>query len=246
MWKPLAVIGGLAFLGLGAYGLLGSDIEIEVSEAQARQKFQAALPISYSHSRTEALVEKANFDFQDDGRVRLTAEVDIQGYGFSGVAFADAASGIRYAGGNFYLVDVTLDEVDFRMDDESNQRVADVRAVATSIWNMAKDKASEHLPEAGDAIERLKGDAVAGLSAKTRGMVEEALRTTPVYSLNGKGLKESLAVLALKDVRFTSDAVVVTLDPGRLIGKIMVVVLIAGLALLSGLGMVATWGSSRP
>lgn len=244
-WKALAIVGGLAFAGLSGYAMFGPDIEIEISEAQARQKFQEALPISYSHSKAEALVEKADFDFQGDGRVRVTAEVDVQGYGFSGVALADAASGLRYAGGNFYLTDVSLDNVAFRLDGESQQRASDVRAVATSIWNMAKEKAVEHMPESGEAIERLKGEAVAGLSAKTREMVDEALRTTPVYSLNGKGLKESFAVMALEDVRFTANSAIVTLDPGRALGKVLVLVAIVALALLSGVGMMATWGSSR-
>jgi hypothetical protein len=221
VWKPIALIGGLAVLGLGGYAVLGPDIDITVSEAQANLRLQDSLPLTYAKDRVTAVVEKASVDFQSDNRARVTANVDIQGYGFSGVAFADAASGIRYEDGDFYLVDVTLDEVDFRLDDESSQRVADVRAVATSIWNMAKDKAVEHLPEAGDAIERLKGDAVAGLSAKTRGMIEDALRTTPVYSLNGKGLKETFAVMALEDVQFTREAVVIRLDPGRAVLKLL-------------------------
>lgn len=243
--RSLAIIGGLVGFGLGGYAMFGPDIEVVVSEDLARQKFQASLPIAYSGDHAEALVRAATIDLQGGNRLRVTADVNISGYGFSGVASGEARSAFRYEGGNFYLVGVSLDQADFMMDDVSSPRAPGVRSAAKGIWGMMGEPGPEAAPDAPGATDLVTGDAVGGINGKARNVLEDALRTTPVYSMKGKGLTEAFAALAVKDVSFTADAAILTLDPGKAILRILAFLALGGALLLSVIFMTKWLLSSK-
>ena len=230
LWLIAVAIGFIVFFA--------PNVDITVPEDKVIAAVNDALPMTIEKSGATVVVKAATVDFLETNVVHITADFDISGMGISGDANIDATSGLRYRNGEFFLTDVSLDNIKGSMDQQSEGKIADVKAIGSGLMGSLREKLSEHNVDAGPAMDRMQAAAVERFKPIILDALNSKLQTTPVYSLNGQSLKHSLAAAALDDIRFFADSAVVSLDPSQLVLRIIGVIAFLGLALIMAIGMI--------
>lgn len=248
MFRKIAMaLAGLAALAVLGILIFGPRVSISIPETQAQAELAAMLPMTIEKNGVNVVLRSAELDFRADNRVRITADLDIAGYGLSGAGRADATSGLRYEGGNFYLSEISVSDMDITPDAPSSSRIKDATTAFSGLLDRARDAVAADRPEAAPAFDRLRAEAAERLAPRAREAVDQILTQVPVYSLNGKDLAHSAAALALEDISFGEDQVTATLNPQRLILKVLGGIALLILATLGSLGWFASIGGlGRP
>jgi len=215
--KYLAALLGVIGLALIAYLFLGKPITITVPEDKVRSEIAAKLPMTVHKAGVTALITALDVDFLADDAVHVDIKMDLDGYGLSGFAIGAATSVLRYSKGDFFLEDLDLGDLTITATEQSSESVDEVKTTASSMWNRFKKDHLDDNPAASVAIDKLKDRAMDKLMPTARVIADNALKTTPVYSLNGQDMKMDLAAIALVDVRFQAQSVEADLDPRNVI-----------------------------
>lgn len=237
--KKILIWAGIALaLALAAFILISPTIRVDVPESKVRSELALKLPMTIDRNGVNVIVRAATVDFLDSNAVRLTAEADLAGFGLSGSASTDATSGLRYENGNFYLTELTFSDVDFALDGESSSRVDDAKDVASAAFGRLRAKLDSEVDGAGAALDRLSADATAKAEPILRDAVDRALRSIPVYSLNGRDMKHDLAALALENVTFSEEAAHADLSPGKALLHIIISIALIFIAVGAAVGMI--------
>lgn len=238
MKKLFAWIGIALAVAIAAIILISPTITIDVPESTVRSQVAQKLPMTIDRNGVNVIVRSATIDFLDGDAIHLTAEADLAGYGLSGSATADATSSLRYEGGNFYLDKLSVDDVAFAPDGESNSRIDDAKKVASAAFGNLRNRLEGEVEGAGAALDRLSEGAAEKAEPILRDAIDRALRSIPVYSLNGRDMKHDLAALALENVSFSAEAAHVDLNPGRALLKLIIAGVLLLVAAAGAVGMV--------
>jgi len=231
----------IAALTFGAAGLFyAPNFTIDIPETRVHDEIAARLPVTVQKDGINVLVRSAEVDFLDSNAVHVVTDADIAGIGLSGSVRADVTSSLTYRDGAFYLADLSMEDIDIKIDQDSSEKISDVGSIAESLYNGLRGRLEAGNPGAGDALDNLRSKAEEKMQPVIRDTINNILADIPVYDLNGKDLKHNLAALALEDVSFSADAAHVTLDPGSLIIRIILLTLAFIVAALGSLG--ATMG----
>ena len=218
MKKLLLYIVG--FLGLCVIGILlfVKDFEVKISEEDAQSAFNAQLdapPIR--RLGVEIEIHSATLDFQPDNTMKFDTEFTADVLGYSSNVNGTFQSGIRYASPKIYLDDISPAEVNISTDEDTRKELAEIKSAAQKFLDRQKNRmgGGEEPPAKTDNSELKKS-----IERATYAFFEYI----PIYDLNNAGYKGSMASLALKDVRFHEDYVLVTLSPKQAMLRILAII----------------------
>lgn len=244
MFKKIA----LAFLfTLGAGILLtllfAPDVTIKFSQEEANAKVMETLPFEKQAAGATIKVEEVNIDFKDENLIQVTTTARVTGFGVAADVTGAPTTGLRYENGNFYLADATIDSFDFKVDAAGQAKIKGATSIAQSMFNKFKENHMDDDPEAAAALEGLKDETIAKVKTAAISTTNSLIQSIPIYSLNNKDIKHSLAKAALKDVQFTDTHVVAILSPKNLILTLLGWVFIGLAALGMAFGMIRGGGT---
>lgn len=235
----LFVVGAGLLLAL----LFAPDVTIRFSQEEANAKVMETLPFEKKTAGVTINLNEAAIDFQEDNLVQVTSVARVTGFGVTADVTGAPTTSLRYQDGNFYLADATIDSFKFDVDTAAQAKINGAKDVARSMFNKFKENHMDDSPEAAAAIDQLKDSTIAKVKTVAIETTNNLIQTVPIYSLNNKDIKHSLAKAALKDVQFTETDVVVTLSPQNLILTLLGWALMIVAALGLAFGMVRGGGS---
>jgi len=224
MLKKIALI-FIAFIVLlmGAIALFSKDIEITVSETEAQsaindfltQKGHVSLGVQISP-------EDISIDFKAGNRAQIKSDVALDGHGYAGQFSGKFTSGINYHRPRLYLDNLKLIEGGFTTD-ETTQSEPDI----------LRRQREERKPEDPNiAFDNSKAENTQLVEKFTVSATKAFLENIPIYNVANSGKTGLAASLALKDVRFTEDAAIITLNPVTALLRILAMLGIVCLVLL--------------
>lgn len=213
-------------------------VTIDIPETQVRHEIAARLPITIERSGANIVVRAAQVDFLSTNQINISAETDVAGYGFSGIATTQVTSSLRYEYGSFYLSDLGIDDVQITLDDTSDAKVSDYKSAASGLFATLREKIEDEKKGSGEALDRIVSDTADRIKPKIAYAVDDALKSIPIYSLHNKDMKHNIAALALEDVFFTEDAAHATLNIGRLVLNLVIFGFVGLFWILASVGIV--------
>jgi len=207
----------VSFLGVIFFA---KDFDVEITEQTVQQAIKAKIADGPIESRGVSLtLNNATVDFQSNNTASIVVDFAANGYGYAGRIDGNIATGLRYDAPKIYLADIDPGSLNTEFDPETEGKLNDLKNVASDfLQRQKKEMLSDEARQSLDNIVGRNEDKMAEYSAKA---VDWFFTTIPVYDLNDAGIAGSLASLALKDVRFTDTAAVVTLSPSQAIFKIL-------------------------
>lgn len=230
----------LAIVVLFFAAVLEDKFVFNLKEKEVEAKIVEALPQEVKKLGANLKIKKLNTDFLAENKILIKTEFDFEGYGVKGVGEAKFMTSIDYRGGEFYLKDPVLNKESYTIKIEEGQSViANAKQTAKGYLNKLKNKLSEK----EDEKSKKSFDAlVVQYAPKVKEFVinnaKLQIQNIPIYSLNDKDVKHSLAALALKDVKFKEQELEVTLSPMMFLGKITLFIVGGILVFFAGIGYI--------
>jgi hypothetical protein len=221
MPKKVGVFVALVALGLVALGLAAPDFTVSIAEDKAQAAVRERLPKEISRLGAKITIETVDLDFRDDNKVGVGVLARAEGFGFGGHAEVKTVSGIRYDAGKFYLSDLVLNDIRFTPDPPASAAIADRQMVVQGALAAMRNGLNDSKAESGDAFDREQQRLLERLKPIAVGLLQDSLRSIPIYDLTGKDLKRDVAAMALKDVRFSGDAAHVVLSSRQFVGTVL-------------------------
>ena len=231
----------IAFLLVCALGyviFLADDIEVQFTETQVAEQIEAQLPLTFTKAGLEIIVRDADVDFLTENAVRIRADADVSGYGLAGSAIADMTTSITYRDGDFFLTSVAFDDIKFIQDAATEEKLEDGNSVARGLFNTMRDAIADGETGVGAALDRVADRAMDNIIPIGKDALETVITHIPIYSLNGKDYKQTVAAMALASLTFDDTSVIATLSPAQLVVKILMGIALVGLAGILAFGFV--------
>jgi hypothetical protein len=221
MLKKFGFVVAFLALGLIALGLAAPDFTVSIPEDKAQSEVRARLPKELSRLGAKIVIDAIDLDFRNDDRVGVGVSAKVEGFGISGLVDVKTVSGVRYEAGKFYLEDLSMGDVRFTPDPSASAVIADRQLVAQGALSALRNRLTEGKPEAGDAFDRERMRLAELLKPIVVDLLQDSLRSIPIYDLTGKDLKRDVAAMALKDIRFSADAAHVVLSSRQFVGTLL-------------------------
>lgn len=219
--KKIIVVVTAIFIAALVYVLMFvKDVDVEISEIMVQEAVAEQISDGPIRSRGVTLIIKsAEIDFKANNTASVNIDFDADGYGYSVGMVGSFSTGLRYDEPVIYLADLSPVGIEMKFDSETQGKLNDVKNVATDfLKRQRKQMLSEEAKQSLDNILGRNQDKLKDLVVTS---TYKFFETLPIYNLNDAGLKGSIASLALKDVKFTEDAAIVTLSPSMAIIKIL-------------------------
>jgi hypothetical protein len=238
MFKKIALIIVVTVLLLmGAVFLFAKDIEISVSEKEARLAINEYLSNTDNQNVGVRVSPKTVIlDFKADNSATIKSVARIDGHGYSGLFDGEFKTGVDYRPPRLYFDEINLKDGGFSIDHHTQSELEDLKKVAIDVLRrQQKDDAPQDTRQStGNSNDKSEAVIEKLISAATLSFFERI----PIYDISRSGKKGMVASLALKDVRFTEETATITLSP--------VTALLRILAALGMILLVLTWllGSS--
>lgn len=195
-------------------------INVTVTESQAQAAIDRKMDAGPIQSRgVELTLNSAAIDFRANDTAEITVDFIADGYGYSGEVVGNFASGIRYDEPRVYLDNIVPLNIELSADSETTQKIQDVKNVATDFLTRQREQMLSE--EAKESLDNIVGRNAENLNEIATSVAYKFFETLPIYNLNDAGIKGSLASLALKEVRFSEDAAIITLSPAQALLKIL-------------------------
>lgn len=251
--KRYAVLGTLFLLAVAgiAYALLHPTVTVRLTRDEIQSRIDARMPLHLVKYGVAYDVQKAAVDLRTDGRIVVKADVDASALGRTAKVALGGNGIVAYRDGAFYLTKFRVDNADPRAVDPGPADEAKPKGWyegATEAPTL-RDRAARVLGVAGaeDAAGFLAAKKLAVIRlAKEKGeaMLANALETRPVYVLKDGDFRQSLAKLALRDVRVENGELVVELNVLAAATRILLYVLGGVLACAIVLFVLGTGGGA--
>lgn len=200
-------------LAIGAAYVLLPVVTVEIPKSHIDGAIETNLPHELDRGLVTVTVSGATVDPQADGRLRVNAEFTASGLTLEGVGRAAINSRLRYDGGKVYLSDLSTEDIDFQLSDNSSETISDIRSTISGILGRETEEAEAE----GDAgrLQRLTGasDYIdTQLADDVLATVDGFLKTFPIYDLSRAEGYLSYATLALQDIGVAEGRVLVTVS----------------------------------
>lgn len=205
---------------IAAFFLFAKDIDVSLSERDVQNAMTKKISEGPIRSRgIDLIIERATIDFKDSNMVVLEAEFIADGFGYSGKISGQFETGLRYNEPQIYLDNIVPISYQFTPDDESGDKIQDVKNIAQDFLKRQKSEilSDDAKTSFDNVLKRNEENLKEWVTTTTLKYFE----TLPLYNLNDAGLKGSLASFSLKDIRFTENTAVITLSPIKALIKIL-------------------------
>jgi hypothetical protein len=241
IWIP-ALLGVLSLCLLG-YGLMHPTVTIRLSRDEVQRRIDERLPLEGSRFGVAYSVGRAAVDLRKDGRIGVDADVSANALNRRADLLLAGNGELAYRDGAFYIVGFKVTgaaprAVDEPLADEDPAPKGRLSALVDGLG--LRDRGAKALEASGikDGAAFLvarKDAVVATVRERGAAMLAEAVESRPVYRLKDTDVRQSLARLALRDVRVEDGALAIDLN----VMHAALRVLLYAAALLLGLGAAA-------
>lgn len=222
---------GLALAG-ALYLVLNPTYTVRISQAQLQETVDKRMPLTGKRYAVSYEISGARAEMRPDGRigmdaivkataVRRTAEVHVTG---SGV--------LSYVDGSFFLKGFDVEKADLIKADTKPE---DKRLLARALERVGVEDGDAFLSDRREAI-------VEKVREVGTNLLRSTLETRPVYVMKSDTVKQSLAKLALSDVKVENGELVVKLDFLGLAMRLLLWGVIGVLCLAAAVGLLRSPG----
>lgn len=227
--KITAAILAITIILMGAIFLLTKDVTITLNEREAQAAIDEYLAANEPESLGVRLYPKTiSIDFKADNTAQVKSDMLIDGHGYTGRFEGVFTTGIDYHIPRLYLDELQLIEGGFQADEATRSDLQDFKK---SVINMVERKRRQDTEtDLKIGPDRSSNDFIEDIILKSTKFVFESV---PIFDLKTSSKTGMVAGLALKDVKFTEESVIVTFNP-----------LTALLRILSTIGLIClaiTW-----
>lgn len=202
---------------------------VHISKEQIEEAIEQALPIEETKMGVDMEVNAVSVDFSNSGKITVDAKYSTSGYGVNSHGNAIIRSLLKYDSGDFYLYE--LEVVDFTQDFEDEDTVSSLKKAADGMFKKFVSKVTvDGDDDSKQAFNELREHYVPLIKESISNGLKRKISTTPVYSLNGKGVKEDVAAMALEEVTVSASGLTVYLSFSGIVFGVMIWVVSALLA----------------
>lgn len=224
-----------SLLAMSALILLASffiddEYTVEIKQEEAQAKINAILPIKMSKFGIDVSVNTMLMSFQKDNKVLIESDFSASGFGESVDGKGVAVTSVDYVSGDIFLKDPVLKSFNSSFNESGS--IDDKKSVAIGVWNKFKSKViNTEDTHVNKALERIKDSQVAKIKIMLIDTLKKKIDETPIYSLNGKDLKHSVAAMALKEIKFHDKYLSVKLSVVKFLSSLAIKILSMFLAI---------------
>lgn len=205
---------------IGSVFLFAEDVEITVSEIEAQTAIDEYLAVNEPKSLGISLYpNNISIDFKANNTAQVKSDMLIDGHGYIGRFDGIFATRVNYNVPRLYLDDLQLIEGSFYAD-ESTQ--SDLKNLKRSVVNVVERKRrADREVNSKIGLEQSSNDYVEDITIKVTKFVFESI---PIFDLRSSGKTGRVAALALKDVKFIEDAVIISFSPVTALVRLLMAV----------------------
>jgi hypothetical protein len=210
--KKIAIISSILAVLILLFAIFGkNEYQINIAEDAAQKAIGAKLPMLIDKNLVKINIGKVEIDFLSSNKVQLDVAYDASIAGVKGSGAALVTSGIRYNNGEFFLNDFSVGDVAYVVAEKEKYEA--IKKATNGLIGKLKAKVVDPDDlEGNQEFESLKTKQIAILKQHILEKINEKIKSTPIYSLNGKDFKQSIASMALKEIIFSEDKVTATLS----------------------------------
>ena len=218
--KITAAIITITLILMGGVFLFAKDVSVTVSEIEAQTAINEYLAVNETGKfGIRFTPQHTLIDFQANNTAKINANMLIDGHGYTGQFEGAFATGIDYRVPRLYLDDIRLIEGGFKTDETTQSELQQIKkATINNIEELRKNDAGYN---SRIGLERSSSDYIDDLIIKSTKYVFEKI---PIFDLRASGKAGRLVSLALKDVKFTEDAAIITFSPVTALLRILMLI----------------------
>ncbi len=218
--RILFSIGAIFFILMAGVYFFVDDIDVMITETQAQSTIDAFLQKEPPESwGIRVNPQSFHIDFKSNNTAEITAALELDGHGYSGVFDGRFATGIDYRAPSLYLDNLTLLEGGFETDEDTQSELIELKNAAINVIQRKRNEMSAQSPEL--KFKTTTPDLVQDYTLRaTQGVFENI----PIYRIDRSGLIGTAASLALKEVSFSEETAIVTLSPKTAILRILAMI----------------------
>ena len=217
--KIAAAIIAITLILMGGVLLFVKDVSVTVSEIEAQTAINEYLATNDPKRFGVSMSPKhILIDFQADNSAQVKSVMLIDGHGYTGQFDGAFAAGIDYRDPRLFLDDIQLIEGGFQTDEATQSKLKDIKNSVTDIIEGIRKSDAGFNAQIG--VERSSPDFIEDLIIKSTKYVFENI---PIFDLETSGKAGKLVSLALKDVKFTEDAAIITFSPVTALLRILMI-----------------------
>lgn len=247
-WIP--AIPGILAGALLAYGLMHPTVTVRLDRDEVQRRVDARLPLEGTKLGVAYSVTRADVELRPDGRVGVSADVTASALNRHADLSLGGSAAVAYLDGAFYLRAFKVERAVPRAVDEplAEDDPAPQGRIAGAIQALGlRDRAAKALEASGikdgAAFLVARKDAVVATAKDRAGaMLADAMEDRPVYRLKENDVRQSLAKLALQDVRVEDRQLVLDLNVMRPLFRVFLYGLAILLGLAAAIGFAAALG----
>jgi len=221
MFKKISIFAAIVFglLILGIF-LFAKDFNVTLTEDEVQHAIDERIMVGPIRSLgIDITLKSASLDFRSNDTAAIDVNLDAEGFGYSGNLSGQFTSGLRYKEPELFLNNILPVNIEITTDTETEGKFQDIKNVTSDFLNRQRQEMlSDEAKTSLDSITERNEEKIKEVATSATRKFFEGI---PIYDLKKAGLKGSLASLALKDVRFTEDAAIVTLSPVQALIKIL-------------------------
>ncbi len=219
--KKIALVLVVVFAALFvATFFFGKDFDVRISETSAQKMIDDSMisaPVSSLGVKLD--IKSATIDFKANNTASVNVDFKAAGFGYSGVAQGEFATGINYRQPKIYLANLAPVDIVLDLDKATQGKVDDVKHVAKDFVQRQRNKMLSE--EAKHSLDNIVGRNQEKIKELAVIAAHKFFENLPIYDLTDAGLKGSIAAMAPKEVRFTETEAIVTLSPSRVVVRVL-------------------------
>lgn len=205
----LVVAGVAAFL----YSDLSKDITISFTEEQVQEKIDNTPLKQISKFGIKSDIHNLDVDFLETNKVLIDVDFTVYGYSIEAIGKGQLKTSVVYRNGDFFIHEPEFRDFNLVVQKQKTE-IEKMKNILSNSFNRLKNKFSE---EEQSDIKVLAKSFADKYKPQVQSMVEEEIRRIlaekPIYSLNDKDIKQSIAALILQDIKFTDKEAIAVLKP---------------------------------
>lgn len=229
-------IAALVLLGLASAGalylILNPTHTVRLSQAKLQETIDGRMPLAGRRYGVSYEISGARAEMRPDGRIALDAMVKATAVRRSADVHVAGSGVLSYADGSFYLKGFDVERAELV---KSDARPEDRRLLARTLERVGVEDGDAFLAERKEAI-------VEKVREVGTNLLRSTLETRPVYVMKTGTVRQSLAKLALSDVKVEDGELVVKLDFLGLATRLVLWAAIGVLCVIAAVGLLTSPG----
>jgi hypothetical protein len=203
----------LVSLAAFLYSNLSKDITISFTEEQVQEKIDNTPLKQISKFGIKSDINYLAVDFLETNKVLIDVDFTVYGYSVEAIGKGQLKTSVVYRNGDFFIHEPEFRDFNLVVQKQKT-KIEKMKYILSSSFNRLKNKFSE---EEQSNIRYLANSFVNKYEPQVKSMIQEEVKhilsEKPIYSLNDKDIKQSIAALILQDIKFTDKEAIAVLKP---------------------------------